>query len=60
VARPTLRTCHEAAELLCRLLDAVEKGELDASSSDGADDAEAGRGAFLTLDEIARLNCRFP
>src|SRR5262245_15609237 len=35
VAQPTMRTCAETAGLLRRLLDAVEAGQLDASSARG-------------------------
>jgi hypothetical protein len=53
VARLTIRTCHETAELLRRLLDAVEKGELDASSSQGARLVRRIEGAVLTLEAMA-------
>jgi hypothetical protein len=36
VARPTMRACNETAELVRRLLDALEEDELDASSAQGA------------------------
>jgi hypothetical protein len=36
VARPTMRTCNETAELLHRLLDMFEEGQLDASSEQAA------------------------
>ena len=53
VARPTMRTCNETAELLRQLLDAVDAGELDASSSQGARLVRRIEGAVLTLEEIA-------
>jgi hypothetical protein len=47
-----MRRCNEAAELLCRLLDAVEAGE-EASSAQGARMRRRIEGAVLTLDAIA-------
>jgi hypothetical protein len=48
-----MRTCSETAELLRRLLDAIEKGELDASSAQGARLLRRIEGAVLTLEAIA-------
>jgi hypothetical protein len=53
VARPTLRTYRETAELLRRLLDAVEAGELDATSAQAARLLRRIEGAALTLEDIA-------
>jgi hypothetical protein len=53
VARPTARTCSEAAVLLRRLLDAVEEGRLDASSSHGARLLRRIEGAVLALEAVA-------
>jgi hypothetical protein len=48
-----MRTCIETAEVLRRLLDAVEAGELDASSAQGARMLRRIEGAALTLEAIA-------
>jgi len=48
-----MRTCNETAELVRRLLEAVEAGELDASSAQGARMLRRIEGAALTLEAIA-------
>jgi hypothetical protein len=48
-----MRTCNEAAELLRRLLAAVEAGQLDASSAQGARLLRRIEGAVLMLEAIA-------
>jgi hypothetical protein len=48
-----MRTCAETAELLRRLLDAVEAGELDASSAQGARLLRRIEGVLLTLEAMA-------
>jgi hypothetical protein len=48
-----MRTCRETAELLLRLLDMVDAGELDASSAQRARMLRRIEGAALMLEEIA-------